>query len=330
MNARRLILWIVPVALLAQKPAPPSKPEPGQAAEEAQPVIQVDVDIVNVMFSVRDKKNTLVGNLDKDDFTVKEDGKEQTIKYFARESDLPLTLGVLVDVSKSQENLIEIEKRAADQFFQQVLRQKDMAFLISFGAETELLQDLTNSPKLLRRGLDELRLNAGAGGIHPSPVPTSSKPRGTLLHEAVYLASNEKLRREVGRKAIIVITDGVDQGSRVSLNEAIEAAHKADAIIYSIYYVDPGFYGGFFGGDGALKKMSEETGGRVFEVRRRNTLPDIFRQIQEEMRSQYAIGYTSTNPDRDGGFRKIEIRTQNRDLKVQARKGYYAQKPEKQ
>ena len=328
MNARRLILWIVPVALLAQKPPP--KPEPGQASEEPPPVIQVDVDIVNVMFSVRDKKNALVGNLDKDDFTVKEDGKEQTIKYFARESDLPLTLGVLVDVSKSQENLIEIEKRAADQFFQQVLRQKDMAFLISFGAETELLQDLTNSPKLLRRGLDELRLNAGAGGIHPGPVPTSSKPRGTLLHEAVYLASNEKLRREVGRKAIIVITDGVDQGSRVSLNEAIEAAHKADAIIYSIYYVDPGFYGGFFGGDGALKKMSEETGGRVFEVSRKNTLPDIFRQIQEEMRSQYAIGYSSTNPNRDGGFRKIEIRTQNRDLKVQARKGYYAQKPDKQ
>ena len=318
--------------LVAQNPAP-QKSAADKAAEDLPPTIKVDVELVNLLFSVRDKKNGLIANLTKENFSVKEDGKEQEIKYFARESDLPLTLGVLVDVSKSQENLIEIEKRAADQFFRQVLRQKDMAFLISFGAETELLQDLTNSPKLLRRGLDELRLNAGAGGIHPGPVPTSSKPRGTLLHEAVYLAANEKLRREVGRKAIIVITDGVDQGSRVSVNEAIEAAHKSDAIIYSIYYVDYGFYrGGYFGGgggDSVLKKMAEETGGRVFEVGRKNTLEDVFKQIQDEMRSQYSIAYASTNPNRDGAFRKLEIRTDNKDLKVQARKGYYAVKSER-
>lgn len=301
---------------------------PAQEPQET-PTIKVEVDVVNILCSVRDKRGGLISGLDKGDFTVKEDGKTQEIRYFARETDLPLTLGLLVDVSMSQERLIDIERRAAAQFFSQVLRKKDMAFLISFGPEVELLQDYTNSQTLLRNGLDDLHVRGAVGGPLPGPVPTISQPRGTVLHDAVYLASNEKLRGEVGRKAIVLITDGIDTGSRMKLEQAIEAAQKADAIIYSIDYYDPSAYyrGGFsFGGgdDSALRKMSEETGGRLFKVSKKNTLDDIFKQIQEEMRSQYSIGYSPANSAKDGSFRRLEVGTTRKDLKVQARKGYYA------
>jgi VWFA-related protein len=284
--------------------------------------IKVDVDVVNLFASVRDKKGTYVKGLTKDDFLVFEDGKKQEIRYFSQETDLPLTIGLLIDVSGSQANLIDIEKRAAAQFFQQVLRDKDMAFLISFGAEAELLQDLTNSQRLLVKGLEGLRLNAAVGGLHPSP--TGAKQRGTILYDAVYLAASEKLKSEVGRKVIVLITDGMDFGSRVSLQEAIAAAHKSDVIIYSVYYVDPRVYGWGGYSDSDLKKMSEETGGRLYRVDRKNDLETIFNEIQQEVRSQYAIGYNPTNQARDGSFRRVEVRLANKDLKVLTRKGYYA------
>ncbi len=300
------------------------------AAQQPQelPTIKVDVNIVNLLCSVRDSRNALVGNLGRDDFLVTEEGKPQEIRYFEKETDLPLTIGLLVDVSASQRNLIPTERQAAERFFSSVLKKKDMAFLISFGSEAELLQDYTDSVVLLRDALDRLRLNTPPSSPMPGPVPTVYTPRGTILFDAVYLATSEKLRAEVGRKAVVVITDGVDQGSRLKLADAIEAAQKADAIIYSIYYVDPRAYGGtgllYFPGNGDLKKMSEQTGGRMFEVGRKNTLEDIFRQIQEEMRSQYAIGYVSTNTARDGSYRRVDVRTKQKGLKVQARKGYYA------
>ena len=300
-------------------------------------VIKVDVDLVNVLCTVRTKNGGLVGNLQKSDFTIFEDGKQQEIKYFTRETDLPLTIGLLVDTSLSQDRLIDTERRAASEFFRKVLRPKDMAFLMQFGAEAELLQDSTNSVSLLQRGLSQLRLSAPVGGLHPGPVPTASRQAGTILFDAVYLAADEKLKREVGRKAIVIITDGVDTGSRVSKEKAIEYAQKADAIIYSIEYEDPRAYGGGFGsismggggGGGVLKRLSEETGGRALRVDRKNSLDDIFREIQEEMRSQYSIGYAAANSKRDGSFRKLEIRMANKDLKVQARKGYYAIEPER-
>jgi VWFA-related protein len=294
-------------------------------AQETETTLKVDVDIVNVLFSVRDKKGALIPNLTKDDFAVFEEGKQQTIKYFTRETDLPLTLGLLVDVSGSQRNLIGVEKQAASEFFSKVLRPKDMAFLISFGSEAELLQDSTNSISMLRKGLDGLRENSAVGGFGPGPVPTVGKTRGTIMYDAVYLAADEKLKGEVGRKAIVLITDGVDMGSRQTLREAIDAAHRADTIIYSIQYLDYGAYGGFgMGGDGDLKKMSEETGGRMFRVDRKHTLDTIFQEIQEEMRTQYSVGYTPSDAERKG-FRKLEIKTPTKkDLKVQARKGYFA------
>ena len=313
----------------------PQQPSQNQAADQ-EPTIRVNVELVNVYFTVKAKKGgQLIPSLTKDDFRVFEDGKEQTIQRFSRETDLPLTLGLLIDISASQERLIDIERQAASSFFSSVIRPKDEAFLIAFGKDTELLQDFTNSPHQLTAAMADLRGDGqmpSVGGPlsipNSGPVPTSGTPKGTLLFDAVYLASTEKLRNEVGRKALILITDGEDQGSTNTWRSAIEAAQKADAIIYSIYYVDRGFYAaaGMFGGggEGDLRHMSSETGGHVFSVDRKHPLNEIFRQIQEELRNQYSIGYQSTNPLRDGKFRRLEIKTQNPDYQVQSRNGYYA------
>jgi VWFA-related protein len=322
---RTLIVFTLAAALLAQTPPK------GKTEEDAPAAIKVDVDVVSILASVRDKRGGLVGNLEKNDFTVLEDGKQQSIKYFTRETDLPLTIGLLIDVSRSQENLIDIERRAAAAFFAQVLQKKDEAFLISFGEECELLQDYTGSARLLTSAMNGLRVSSGVGGIGPGPVPTISQPRGTVLYDAVYLAAGEKLKPEVGRKVIVVITDGVDEGSKVKLEAAVEAAQKADAVIYSIDYSDAAFYGMFGSmgmGAGALHRMSDETGGHVYTVDRRHPLEEVFRELQDEMRSQYSIGYTPTNEMKDGGYRKLDIRTADKTLKVQARKGYYAVKPD--
>jgi VWFA-related protein len=229
-----------------------------------------------------------------------------------------------------------VEKDAASQFFSQVLRAKDLAFLISFGEECELLQDYTSSARLLRAGLSGLKVNAPVGTLSPTPgpVPTAYQPRGTVLYDVVFLAADEKLKGQVGRKVLVLITDGVDMGSRLKISDALRAAQKADAIIYSIDYEDPSAYGGGYGirigggmGESELRRMSEQTGGHVFKVSRKHTLSEAFAEIQAEMRSQYAIGYTPTNAVRDGSFRHIDIKTTDKDLKVQARKGYFASKP---
>jgi VWFA-related protein len=325
---RTFFLLAIGAVLCAQTPQQ-------QPPADEIPTLKVDVDVVNVLASVRDKRGGLVPNLEKKDFSIFEDGKQQDIKYFTRETDVPLTIGLLVDVSGSQRNLIEIERSAASQFFSQVLRKKDEAFLIMFGEEAELLQDFTNSPRLLTQGLGQLRVSSGVGGLGPGPVPTAGEPRGTVLYDAVYLAANEKLRGEVGRKVVVVITDGVDEGSRLNIKQAVEAAQKADAVIYSIDYSDPGAYGfGPFGhmsvggGEAALRQMSDETGGHVYRVDRKHTLDQVFNELQEEMRSQYSIGYTPSNDVKDGSYRKLEIKASSKDLKVQARKGYYAIKPD--
>ncbi len=304
----------------------------------------MDVDLVNIFFTVRAKKGgQLIPNLNKGDFKVYEEGKEQTIQRFSRESDLPLTLGLLIDISASQERLIDIERQAASQFFSSVIRKKDEAFLISFGKSTDLLQDYTSSPRLLTAALRDLRGDGNAPMMGGGPIPntgpiggSAGSPKGTLLFDAVYLASNEKLKSEVGRKALILVTDGEDQGSTYRLRDAVEAAQRADAIVYSIYYVDRGFYsqGGLMfgggGGEGDLRKMSEETGGHVFKVDSKHPLNEVFQEIQDEMRNQYSIGYSSSNPNRDGTFRHLQIKVNNSDDRVQARSGYYATKNDAQ
>jgi len=318
--------FVLAAALLAAAPQqPPQQPKP-----EDLPSISVDVDVVNVLFAVRNKQGGLINNLEKTDFSVEEEGKPQVIKYFSRQTDLPLTVGLLVDTSVSQGNLIEQERDASALFFSQMLRvQKDQAFLISFDVNVDMLQDLTDSVRLLKAGLEKLRVNSGGGG-GGGPVPTAGKPRGTLLYDAVFLAGEDVLKRQVGRKALVLITDGNDFGSRMNLKQAIEAAHKSDLIIYSVLFLDRGFYYraggagmvGGFGSGSALKKLSEETGGRVLEVGKRKPLKMIYEEIQQELRSQYSIGYTPAAAG-GSGFRNIRIVPKNRELRVQARQGYY-------
>ena len=288
-------------------------------------VIKVDVSVVNVLCTVRDGKGRLISNLQRADFELREDGKPQQIRYFTQETKLPLTLGLLVDSSVSQQRLIPEERRAAAAFFEQVLGKQDAAFLMSFDVNVDLLQDLTGSVDFLRRALGEIRINGGGGRQGPFP---SVRGGGTHLYDAIYLAAREVLATEVGRKALILISDGQDQGSRVKREAAIEAAQRNDAILYGILFVDRGFYGrrGSFGysGESTLKKLAEETGGRVFNIRSEKDLSGAFEQISSELRSQYSLGYTPTNAARDGSFRKIQVKATRRGLRVRARKGYYA------
>jgi VWFA-related protein len=283
--------------------------------------------VVNVYAVVRDKKGHLIPNLNKEDFEVEEDRQPQEIRYFSRETDTPLTLGILVDTSPSQERVLGIEKEEAKAFFQQVIRPKDLAFVLHFDAEVELLQDFTSNIRSLSRAVDETQINGGARGVLPSPLPTAQDACCTDLYDAVYLASNELLKNEVGRKVVILLTDGEDEGSKVKLETALTAAQQSDVIIYSIDISDRMFYarmGVGFSGESVLKKLSEETGGRVIKVGKPGETALAFQQIADELRTQYLLGYTSTNSQRDGSFRKIHAQVRNSDYKVQARRGYYA------
>src|SRR5262249_16113903 len=242
----------------------------------------------------------------------------------------PLTLGILIDASGSQQRVLGMEQQVGGAFLQDVLRPKDMAFLISFDVNVELLQDFTSSARELKRAMDRVKINIGGApgggpaGIGQGPFPTSNMPRGTLLYDAIYLAAQEKLAREVGRKAMIILSDGADFGSRLKIRDAIEAAQKADAICYVLLIADRGFYGGGYSGDEEMKKLTKDTGGRGIEVGDdREKLEKALEQIANELRTQYSLGYTPTNSKKDGGFRRIEIRSKP-NYKVQARRGYYA------
>lgn len=301
------------------------------SADQDQSVetLKVRVNVVQLFFNVKDKKGALIPSQTKDDFEVFEDGKPQTIKYFTAESNLPLTLGILIDSSGSQMRVLEMEKEVGGAFLNQILRDKDEAFVIAFDVNVDLLQDFTNDVRRLKAALNKAKINTGGGGgplpgLGGGPIPTSN-PRGTLLYDAVYLAAHDELAHEVGRKAMILLTDGEDQGSQLRIRDAIEAAQKADAICYVLLIADRGFYGGFgYSGDSEMKKLANETGGRVIEVGNKiDKLKEGFDQIAKELRSQYNLGYTPTNGAQDGTFRKIEIRSKQ-GYKVQTRSGYYA------
>jgi VWFA-related protein len=327
----RLTFLVLAVVLLASVLAAQQSSSDFSAPRDDVQTFSVDVNVVNIFFNVKDRRGALVPSLTKDDFTVLEDGKPQTIKYFAAESDLPLTLGILVDTSASQERVLSSEKEVGAAFLREVLRPKDLAFLISFDVHVDLLQDLTNSYDLLRSGLSRTQINTGGGGgslpgLGGGPFPGANSPKGTLLYDAIYLAAREKLASEVGRKAMIILTDGADQGSQMGLRDAVEAAQKADAMTYVILIADRGFYQGVgYSGDDEMKKLTGQCGGRVIEVGNKpEKLRAAFDQIAAELRSQYSIGYTPTNTARDGKFRKVEIRTKSREYRVQARTGYFA------
>lgn len=285
--------------------------------------------MVNVYCSVKNKKGGLVTDLAADDFELLEDGKKQEVRYFARETDRPLTLALLVDTSGSQRQVLPIEEEAGTQFLKQILRPSDLALLITFDVNVDLLQDFTSEAEPLQQALGRARINAPGNPVNPGPFPTAGTI-GTRLYDAIYLASKEKLAPEAGRKAIIVVSDGEDFGSTMTLPQALEAAQRSDTMIYAIGIADPAFYFAALGrpyrGSGVLKQLASETGGRAVFPDNPQQLQDAFDQIAAELRSQYSLGYTPSNRTRDGRFRKIEIKAKRPDLRVQARQGYYAPK----
>jgi len=318
-------------SIAAQQPAslgPQDVPQdPSQ--DQSMETLKVQVNVVQLFFNVKDKKGALIPSLTKNDFDLLEEGKPQTIKYFTAESNLPLTLGILIDTSGSQMRVLEMEKEVGGAFLNNILREKDEAFVIDFDVNVDLLQDFTNDPRRLKAALNKARINTGGGGgsipgLGGGPIPNSN-PRGTLLYDAVYLAAHDQLAHEVGRKAMILLTDGEDVGSQLRVKDAIEAAQKSDSIVYVLMIADRGFYGGLgYSGDSEMKKLANETGGRVIDVgNKMDKLKDAFDQIALELRSQYNVGYTPTNNTQDGSFRKIELRSKQ-GYKIQTRSGYYA------
>ena len=362
-----LLLSIGPLSGQQQQPPPPSPPKqqpPPQQQPPPAPKISVEVNMVTVLATVRDKHGKINSDLTKDDFVLDEDGRPQTIRYFVRETDVPLTLGLLVDTSGSQIRVLDKERTASSSFLDHMLREKDKAFLIHFDHEVELLQDLTSSREKLESALRLLQApqfgqpnggNGGGGGGGPRQRGGGGRGfggAGTLLYDAVYLASNELMKKQQGRKALIVLTDGVDHGSKESLETAIESAQRADTVVYSILFADNEAYGnggrpnvgwggmGEHGGGGQrrpsqeerpngkkiLDRLSKETGGRLFEVTKKETVDQIYSHIEEELRNEYSLGYTPDKTDAGPGYRKIHLTVKPKDLIVQARDGYYSER----
>lgn len=345
-------------------------------AESQPPQFSSNVKVVNVFATVRDKQGQIVKNLTKDDFVLQEDGRPQTIRYFAQQSDLPLTLGLLVDTSGSERRMLGTERDASYTFLQQVLRpDRDKAFLIHFDREVELLQDLTSSRAKLEKALDQLDRpewsnnngnqggsgngggngnggwggNGGGGGGYGGRRGGGGMHGGTTFYDAIYLACDDVLHKQTGRKALVMLTDGEDNASKVSLDEAIRTAQRSDTLGFAVRIADEegsgfgppmgmgrhgGFGGGPYGGgrqsmnrpDGKkiLQQIAKETGGAYFDVSKKKTVDEIYSEIEEDLRNQYSLGYTSDRPDTETGYRKIQVTVKQKGVIVQARDGYYA------
>lgn len=297
----------------ASSPSPPNRSPLPTGVDPNTYTTRVDVDLVNILCSVIDKNtNSFITNLSRNDFSIYEDNKKQEIKNFARETNIPLTLAMLIDTSESVAPKLRFEQDAATIFFQSVLQKNDRALLLEFDTGVALMQDFTGDPNKLATQIAKLR---AAGG--------------TSLYDAIYAICDEKLIRETGRKAIIILSDGEDRNSNASFREAMEMVLRAEATIFAISVSK----GGYFGvgdnsreGDAILKDMARETGGKVFFPFKIDDLDDAFRKINQELRSQYSLGYYSTNAQRDGKYRKLEIKVQDKGYKLNFRKGYYAPK----
>jgi VWFA-related protein len=312
----------------AQEAPSPTGPPPASDApalpEQNNPLqtLKIGTNLVNVYFSARDK-NGFITNLKKDDCFIYENKDLQEIRNFTQEKNLPLTIGILLDTSGSQQNVLPLEQQSGAEFLKDVLTPKDEAFLISFDINVNLLADYTNSPREIRRAMDSAVINTGAG---TGSVTGNGTPRGTLLYDAVYLAANEKLRQEAGRKILVLLTDGGENGSQETKKSTIEAAQKSNAIIYVILIADRQFSGGGFGFGGAsdMYDLAEATGGRVINVGNNGKkLEEAFDQIQDELRTQYLLSYRPKNVNFDGKFRTLNMDC-GKGVKIQMRKGYYA------
>lgn len=303
--------------------AAPGEPVPAAAQQNQQQPLRVQVQLVNLFVTVRDKKKQLITDLTQNDFRVFEDGQEQKVAFFSHETSLPITLGLLIDTSGSEQRMLPAEQEAASRFLGRVLRKGDLAMVMSFDLDVDLLSDFTSDRSRLERAIQRARINAPSTPVTVhGPLPQRGS-KGTNFYDAVYLACHEKLAGEAGRKAIVVLTDAVDNGSKVRLEDALEAGQRSDTVVHILLVYDPA-YGS---SEGVAKKLTEETGGRTIVVHGEKKLEEAFDQISQELRSQYTLGYYPTNTARDGRFRKIKIETTTRkDLQVLARKGYYAPK----
>jgi VWFA-related protein len=352
------------------------QPLPNPAAPTEASTIKVDAKLVVVPAIVRDKHNALVAGLGRDSFTLQVDGKPQAIRYFDHDADVPLTVGLLIDTSMSQRNVLDDERSASASFLDKMMApDRDQAFLIEFARAVTLLQDVTASRGKLQQALKQVdaaepsfqpSANGGSTGSDPNDSQGGHRGRmggaGTALYDSVFLASDEVISKQKGRRALILLTDGDDHGSLKNLAQSIESAQRADTIIYAIYYKDdhPGYGGGgggpFGGGMGGhhggmggpggggggrgggygqqrvdgkkiLERMCGETGGRLFEVSKKETVEKIYSEIGEELRSQYRLGFSPTADAASEGYHQIVLNltgpaAKEKDM-VQARDGYY-------
>jgi VWFA-related protein len=288
-------------------------------AQDQDAVFSSDVRVVNLLAAVRDKKGEIVRDLTKDDFSLLENGRPQTIRYFSRESDLPLTLGLMVDTSMSQQRVLDAERGASFRFVDRVLREnKDQVFIVQFDGTVRTAQSLTSSRAKLENSLTYV------------DTPTRNQLRsgmgdGTLLYDAVIDASDEFMKSRTGRKALIVLSDGVDYGSEATVADAIESAHRADTLIYSILFSDSSFPSDGRDGKGVLTRLAKETGGEIYEVSKKLGIDRIFDLIQEDLRSQYSLGYVSDRPTAVSEFRRIQLTVKRPGLLVQSRDRYWAE-----
>ena len=346
----RTVVSLLGAVISFARPAP-AQEQPQPQATQPPPSIKVEVKVVSILATVRDKHGQIVSNLGKDDFVLQEDSRPQNITYFSKDTNLALTLGLLVDTSESQRRVLDEERSASHSFLDTMLREdRDKAFVIHFDHEVELLQDLTSSRAKLESSLNLLGApQMKRYGDDPDQGPRQHSGGGTLLYDAVYLASEEVIQKQAGRKALIVLSDGVDRGSKESLEDAIRTAQRADTIVYSILFADEERFQNPFGGFGGpgmgrhgggggsdrypreehadgkkvLDQISRETGGRMFEVSKKQTVDDIYKTIEEELRNQYSIGYAPA-ADLAPGYHKLHLEVKPKDMTVQARDGYYA------
>jgi VWFA-related protein len=294
--------------------------QPAQQSDQQGPVIKTEVNLVNIFATVRDKKKHIVPTLKQEDFRVFENDQEQKIAFFSTEKTLPITMGLLIDTSGSEQNRLPAEQDAASRFLNQVLRKGDEAMVASFDLDVDMLSDFTDDRAQLQRAIHHAQVNAGGPMVTPGTLP--SGPNGTHMYDAIWLLCGDKLATEAGRKALVLITDAEDFGSKVRVEESIEAAQRTNTVVHFLLVHDPG--------QGwrpdIAHRIADQTGGRVIEVSSEKHLQEAFDQISEELRSEYTLGYYPANAARDGTFRKIKVETTDKELKVLARKGYYAPK----
>jgi VWFA-related protein len=311
-----LMQWVTAtVAVSLAIPAMPQEPVVQGGTIKSQ------VSLVNLFATVRDKNKRIVPNLKQEDFRISEDNQEQKIAFFSKEVALPITLALLMDTSGSEQNMLGAIQDGATTFLGRVMRKGDEALVMSFDLDVDLLSDFTDDRAQLDRAIHRARINAGGPMMTPGTIPTHGAI-GTNFYDALYLACSDKLATEAGRKAIVVLTDAVDNGSKVRVEEAIEAAQRTDTVVHILLVYDPREGNNA----GVAKKIADETGGRMIAVNSEKHLLEAFDQISEELRSQYTLGYYPTNAAQDGKFRKLKVEASDKDLKVLTRRGYYAPK----